>query len=386
MKRQSKTFRFGLGATGCALAVAGSAFVASEGSPQGPAVAVSAPQAVATWKTLAASGRVEARQAEAADGAGWLPLVRGDELAPLSLVQTGHRGRATLARGGNLLILDPDSRVELPEASAHGGMRTSVMQPSGSVLYEVEGSRNPHFEVVTPYLVAGVKGTSFLVTVSDRYTAVTVERGVVEVLNSRTGGRLEVRAGESIVQEVTDFEIEHFREGARLSDEARRESRRLAQMDREFDPDRHREPRLAARDSVELAGTHAVATNEDADLHGDKVPDWVGETTGADLDEGDAKDDRGTIHDVGGELIELPGEGDHGDGKGGGGKDDDEGSDSSDDDDHDNSGPDGGGKADDLDPLDLPAPDDLDAPATVDSPDDPAERSGRDRNGRDQRR
>ena len=117
------------------------------------------------WTAVSASGPVQARPAATVTEALWRDVARGDELPPQTLVETGRKGRATLTRSASLLILDPESRVELP-GDGYDGMETSIVQTQGSVLYKVDRRSNPHFEVVTPYLVAGVKGTSFLVTVN----------------------------------------------------------------------------------------------------------------------------------------------------------------------------------------------------------------------------
>jgi hypothetical protein len=366
MKRQDLcSLPLALAAAACALAAAGTSSFAAERSAHGAAAPASPLPPAASWKAVAASGRVEARPADARDDAPWLPLLRGDELAPLTLVQTGHRGRATLTQGGSVMIVDPDSRVELPETGY--GLSTSVVQPSGSVLYQVEGKKYPHFEVVTPYLVAGVKGTSFLVTVTDEYTAVTVEGGVVEVLSSRSGKQVEVRAGESIVQDGAGFELEHFAQGAELSEAARKESRRLARMDRPDaragdPPDARPQPsagRPTPADSAQSAEGHAAA------------PAWVDESTREDSEKGDGGKGRDAVADA--ELIDIPGK-DEDDAKGGEGKGgDDEGDDDDGDDDGDRS-------------LDL---DEVELPEAVEIPEedpDPREGEGRQGAGRGGRR
>jgi hypothetical protein len=151
------------------------------------------------WKAVAASGAVEARLSTGVQEV-WESVARGDELRPAMLVRTGRSGRATLSRNASLVIIDPRSQVELP-ARPRPGMDTSVIQRKGSVLYEVDSRRDPHFEVVTPYLVAGVKGTKFLVTVHEDYTAVTVRSGLVEVMHPETGEVRAVGAGETLIRE-----------------------------------------------------------------------------------------------------------------------------------------------------------------------------------------
>jgi hypothetical protein len=222
-------------------------------APDGLSLAAANPGAAPPWRALAASGAVEACAAETALRApAWRNVARGDELEPATLVRTGPSGRITLSREASLLILNPDSYIELAD-TARPGMETSVVQTEGSVLYQVDSRTRPHFEVVTPYLVAGVKGTTFLVTVSDAYTSVTVREGLVEVTNPDTGDRFEVRPGESLFRERADDEIElvQEREGRR----ARREAHLLASLET-----------VVAADSPEIPGEHpgTVISNPEA--------------------------------------------------------------------------------------------------------------------------
>lgn len=196
---------FGFGAMVCA---------AAEASPAPP------------WKTVAASGHVEQRASITAET--WHEVSRGDELAALSWVRTGRRSRATLTRSATILLVDPDSELQLP-AGGPAGEPSWVMQTSGSVIYEVE--RRPHdkFEVVTPYLVAGVKGTVFGVTVTDRYALVGVEEGVVEVRSAFSDRVLEVHAGEAVLVDTTDAaDVRAVHRTADGTRSEQRDDRRLA--------------------------------------------------------------------------------------------------------------------------------------------------------------
>jgi FecR protein len=147
------------------------------------------------WKAVAASGRVETRPDDVAP---WLALRRGDRVHATSVVRTGTRSHATLVRGATIVLLDPQSQVVLPSAESSTGP-SSVFQSSGSVIYQVEGVRGTGFRVETPYLVAGVKGTEFLVSVHDGRASVTVREGEVEVTTARSDERQLVGAGETIV-------------------------------------------------------------------------------------------------------------------------------------------------------------------------------------------
>lgn len=178
-----------------------------------------------SWAAVAASGPVEARGEMLAD---WNDVSRGDVLAPRTDVRTGKRGRVTLTRNASLLIMDPNSRVELPDENVRE-LETSIVQNAGSVLYRVDRRAQPHFEVVTPYLVAGVKGTTFLVTVNDKYAAVTVEEGHVQVTDPATGKVTDLHAGDSVIHHNDHMEME-FVQDRRRSREAKKEVQRMDRM------------------------------------------------------------------------------------------------------------------------------------------------------------
>ena len=184
----------------------------------------------AWWKAVAASGPVDTRPGAIEES--WAPVRRGDRLEPLNVVRTGHRGRTTLTRSGDVLMVDPESQVELPPLT---GDESSVVQTSGSVIYEVGRREGRDFKVVTPYLVAGVKGTIFMVTVADSYASVTVEEGLVEVTSLASGESLDVGAGESVqLDAMADSEMEHVSLRAKADSaaaEANKDARKLARAD-----------------------------------------------------------------------------------------------------------------------------------------------------------
>lgn len=151
--------------------------------------------ATASWEIVAASGRSESRPGMS-EQESWSPLKRGAALAPLTLVRTLEKARATFTRNGDLILMDAESEVLLPEITPAG--MTVVIQKSGSALYKVApGSATRRFEVRTPYLVAGVKGTRFTVQMEDGRAAVNVLEGVVEVRSLLTGETQDLGAGET---------------------------------------------------------------------------------------------------------------------------------------------------------------------------------------------
>ena len=219
------------------LAVLGGSLVATPRAGE-PSPRSDAHSGGSLWKAVAASGPVEALGHGTSDTS-WRQVIRGSELLPLSQVRTGRRGRVTLTRNASVLIVDPQSRLELPDVSS--GAPPRVVQRSGSVIYEVDGTRVNGFQVVTPYLVAGVKGTVFLVTVTERFASVSVDEGTVWISSSSTNESREIHAGETLVLHADEgAEMEILRNGTESGEgtpgvskdalrAAREDARRLAE-------------------------------------------------------------------------------------------------------------------------------------------------------------
>ena len=89
--------------------MAGGALIALYAAPAEKVLADPLPPPV-WWKAVAASGPVETRPGAIEEA--WTAVRRGDRLEPLNLVRTGQRGRATLTRRGDILMVDPDSRFK----------------------------------------------------------------------------------------------------------------------------------------------------------------------------------------------------------------------------------------------------------------------------------
>jgi hypothetical protein len=214
-------------------------------------------------------------------------VTRGDQLSPQTTVRTGKRGHATLAGNGSILIVDRNSRVDLPSV-VEAGNPSSVTQTEGRVVYKVEKAASRHFQVVTPYLVAGVKGTTFMVTVKDHTASVSVREGTVEVASAMTGEKLDVHAGETVLlgnESAARMELVSTRPGDERSRErksesaerARTESARMTSLLDAHDPVGTQDQDEPVRGSVEeLTGVSEV----DADGSLDRLADPVKNVTG----------------------------------------------------------------------------------------------------------
>ena len=221
---------------------------AASGAPTSPA-----------WKAVAASGPVEAHRSASTPEA-WTRLLRGDELAASDLLRTGRRGRATLVQGATVLLVDPESQVELP-VPGDGSPAGRIVQKSGSVFYEVDGRTHGGLQVVTPYLVAGVKGTAFVVTVREGGASVSVDEGIVSVVSAK-GDTLDVRAGETaIVDAMASEVIRRDRSRDRGEDRVESKNRAAAKVARQ---EERRLDRMSAakRDALEAAVAEPTASEE----------------------------------------------------------------------------------------------------------------------------
>jgi hypothetical protein len=158
------------------------------------------------WSVSKSSGEVWVTTT----GAEPASLRQEETLRPGDTIRTGRNGRVLLVRGEETMLVAPNSVVGLP-ISARDGMSTTVLQQAGSILLEVERRNVKHFEVETPYLAAVVKGTQFTVTVGADSTSVSVNRGLVEVSDFKSGQIAQVLPG----QAATSFT--HGRPGLSLS-------------------------------------------------------------------------------------------------------------------------------------------------------------------------
>ncbi len=126
------------------------------------------------WTARTVSGQVQVSRS-ATDPS--QALVVGDTVSPTAVIITGPRSSATIERSGDRIDIAAGTRVELqPDATS-----TTVLQAFGRAVYEVVSGRGPRFKVRTPFLVAGVKGTIFAVTVVGQTATVSVSEGVVGV-------------------------------------------------------------------------------------------------------------------------------------------------------------------------------------------------------------
>jgi hypothetical protein len=139
----------------------------------------------ASWRVSKASGEIWIEL----QGAQPLALSGDAVLTPGTTVRTGANGRVLLMRGAETVLVSPNSVMEIPASKPDNGGLATILQRSGSLLFDIEQKGVRHFEVATPYLAAVVKGTEFRVTVDDGGSRVEVLRGRVQVTDFKTGQR-----------------------------------------------------------------------------------------------------------------------------------------------------------------------------------------------------
>ena len=113
-------------------------------------------------------------------------LTEGATLKAGATIRTGRNGRVLLTRGEENILISPNSVIGVP-AQFQEEPSTTILQQAGSILLEIKKRDVKHFEVVTPYLAAVVKGTQFRVTVNKNTTSVGVLSGQVEVADFKSG-------------------------------------------------------------------------------------------------------------------------------------------------------------------------------------------------------
>ncbi|NQV80849.1 MAG: FecR domain-containing protein, partial [Alphaproteobacteria bacterium] len=133
------------------------------------------------WTARAVAGSVQVSQnATNASQA----LAAGDIISATAVITTGPRSSAVIERNGDRIDIAAGTRVELSPLPSS----TTVLQAFGRAVYDIVTGGGPRFQVRTPFLVAGVKGTIFGVTVTGQTATVSVSEGIVGVSPPTSAG------------------------------------------------------------------------------------------------------------------------------------------------------------------------------------------------------
>ncbi len=147
----------------------------------------------ADWKVVRLNQPAEI----SGNGVDWEPLRKGMIIGDKAWIKTGIRGRAMLRRDKETILYRANTQARLVQ-NRRSSRNTEMLQTSGRLLLDVETRPYKHTTVKTPYLSVAVKGTRFQVFVGSNRAKVSVERGVVEVTDTRRGERVDVRGGQNV--------------------------------------------------------------------------------------------------------------------------------------------------------------------------------------------
>ncbi len=134
-----------------------------------------------------ATGQVEVRSHQAAT---WKSVSTGTSLHFGDVIRTGAQSKAEIRFESGIIRMYENTILELPsqppqlKVSDDSGQLKKVFLQRGRSLFEVFKNRlSGGFEVTSPSLIAGVKGTTFRVTEEPGLKGVTVFEGTVLVTN-----------------------------------------------------------------------------------------------------------------------------------------------------------------------------------------------------------
>lgn len=145
------------------------------------------------WSIMKRSGMVGVRTVRGQ----FNPTVEvGAIVNPGDMIETGPSGRVLLGHGADTVVVAENSILQVPLEERQG---TVVLHHRGEAVYDVERKPGQRFDVETPQLTAVVKGTHFLVRVDARGSFLSVDHGLVQVTDPRTGQMVLVDPGHSVL-------------------------------------------------------------------------------------------------------------------------------------------------------------------------------------------
>lgn len=155
------------------------------------------------WRFAVVVGEVRARPLFSEPSRGWVSVVNGDRVGAGSRIETGDRSHALITNGRDSMTLQENTMLTLPAIGERGAV--VIRQRSGTVSYDV-GRRNAQtgnflpgtrlreaFQIRTPFLATLVKGTKFIITVSDEEETFEVIEGVVGITDFTTARITNIR-------------------------------------------------------------------------------------------------------------------------------------------------------------------------------------------------
>ena len=136
------------------------------------------------------------------DGTSWTRLTPDRALNSGDSLWTGRNGRILIRNEQGSVLLAPRSLVKIPAQTLPSNF-SALFQTHGKVSAEVEKRRTRHFSIQTPYLAVVVKGTEFDVEIDGDETFVSVDRGLVGVVDIESRQTVSVSAGMAVSAATT---------------------------------------------------------------------------------------------------------------------------------------------------------------------------------------
>jgi hypothetical protein len=288
-----------------------------------------------------ATGQVEVRNNQAT---AWKSASTGTSLHLGDVIRTGAQSKVEIRFESGIIRMYENTILELPSQSQElkvsndSGQLRKVFLSRGRSLFEIFKNRlNGGFEVTSPSLIAGVKGTTFRVTEEEKMKGVTVFEGIVSVTNrQRHEERIEVMANhftllsEGRLLPAREFQIENpaleeRREEQRI--QTRREDRLIEQLEKSRDVQGETINSSLRIDTAATNRANAASQKPDIILNdpAGTLHDTTGTLTGSVTDLGDTVSDTagqvtttvpdasatlnsvtGTVIDVTNTIISLP--------------------------------------------------------------------------------
>lgn len=131
------------------------------------------------------------------DDGHWERLDKGSVVSDDRAIRTTRGGRAEFQRDAETINVGGDTQIRISDRD--GQRYTIVKQDFGQVTIEAEKLQVKHFAVHTPFLAAVVKGTQFVVSVTQQDAKVEVTRGVVSTIDTLNDLMVDVLPGQMAV-------------------------------------------------------------------------------------------------------------------------------------------------------------------------------------------
>jgi len=131
--------------------------------------------------------RVTAPAKYSADGNTWNEVRSGMTVPNASWINTGEGGRVLLRRKTDTMLINAYTLVAAVERGSDNHPKTTLHQKFGEMTVDVKKRGYDQMHVKTPYMAAVVKGTRFSVTGTKLASTLSVQRGLVQVSNAKTG-------------------------------------------------------------------------------------------------------------------------------------------------------------------------------------------------------